>query len=94
MYPSSQLQEDVLSRVSCWTKGRQVEAKLVATTALSFTRGHKMLHAIVIPALEVDFEEGPFCAMSKPKKLAWSVVGHETLLGVGMLLNTGTRRWE
>lgn len=67
---------------------------MVATTALFFTRGHMVLHAFVVPALEVDFEEGPFSAMSKPEKLVWSMLGHETLLDVGMLLNIGTWWWE
>lgn len=53
-----------------------------------------VLHAFVVPALEVDFEEGPFSAMSKPEKLVWSMLGHETLLDVGMLLNIGTWWWE
>lgn len=93
MYSSSQLQEDILSRVGCWTKGRKVQAKVVATTARSFTRGHRMRRAFTIPALEVDIEEGPFGAVSKPEKLVWSLLGHETRLGVGGLLKAGTWWW-
>lgn len=52
-----------------------------------------MLRAFVIPALEVDCEERPFGPTSKPEKLVCSLLGHETLLGVGGLLNTGTRWW-
>lgn len=94
MYSSLQLQKDVLSRDSCWTMaGGTGQAKVVATTALSFTRGRRMLRAVTIPALEVDLEEGPFGAMSNPEKVVWSMLGHETLLGVGGLLNTGMWWW-
>lgn len=52
-----------------------------------------MLREFLIPALEVDFEEGTSGATSKPEQLVWSVLGHETLLGVGGLLNIGTWWW-
>jgi len=39
--------------------------------------------AFDVLALEVDFEEGPFGAVSEPEKLVWSVLGHETLLRCG-----------